>query len=336
MLAAEPLLTWTDPPRELLGFLASYLPLGALGFQFGVLWPALRSGGPGRDVLGSASHRAAVIGLVGTLCGALVVLIAILGRASMTGLGFTDTVILMRGPIVQRIWLLALTTIGFTLVLARLQAGWFLSAVGMLWIQLGGIAILFTKRWMAMANSLHVFGGSLWLGALFVMMVAGVGAAFATGGDTPDRDAAVGLLVRKFSAIALFGAGLLGVSGVITAWRHLHRWSSLWTTPYGFALDAKLLVVLSIVTLGYYHWRKAGPGLTTPEAVKSFKVTAWRELKLAGLVLLITSVLVSLPSPRFRPEGGPGGPGRPGAERPQGPQRGGPEGAPRPGGGDHD
>lgn len=332
MLAAEPLLTWTDPPRELLGFLASYLPLGALGFQFGVLWPALRSGGAGRNVLGSASHRAAVIGLVGTLCGSLVLLVAILGRAGMTGLGFTDTVILLRGPIVQRLWLLALTTAGFTLVLARLQAGWFLAAVGMLWIQLGGIAILFTKRWMGMANSLHVFGGSLWLGTLFVMMVAGVGAAFAAPADAPDRDAAVGLLVRKFSAIALFGAGLLGVSGVITAWRHLHRWSSLWTTPYGFTLDAKLLVVLCIVALGYYHWKKAGPNLNTSADVVTFKKTAWRELKLAGLVLLITSVLTSLPSPRFRPEGS----GRPGAERPQGPPRGGPEGAPRPGGGDRD
>lgn len=332
MLAAEPLLTWSDPPRELAGFLASYLPLGALGFQFGVLWPALRSGGPGRNVLGNASHRAAVIGLVGTLFGALVLLVAVMNRASMTGLGWTDTVILLRGPVVQRLWLLALTAIGFALVLGRMQAGWFLALVGMLWIQLGGIAILFTKRWMAMANSIHVFGGSLWLGTLFVMMVAGVGAAFATGGDTPDRDAAVGLLVRKFSAIALVGAGLLGVSGVITAWRHLHRWSSLWTTPYGFTLDAKLVVVLLIVSLGYYHWRKAGPNLNTPDAVRTFKVTAWRELRLAGLVLLITSVLVSLPSPRFRPEGGPG---RPGAERFQGPP-GGPGGPPKPPAGDHD
>lgn len=298
MPAPEPLLIWSDPPRELIGFLASYLPLGALGFQFGVLWPALRAGGPGRNVLGTASHRAALIGLVGTLFGALVILFAILNRAHETGAGWTDTLILLHGPTATRVWLVALTAIGFALVLSRQQWGWFFALIGMLWIQLGGIGQLFTGRWAGMVNPLHVFGGSLWLGTLFVMMVAGVGAAIATGGDSADRDAAVGLLVRKFSAIALVGAGLLGITGIITAWRHLHRWSSLWTTPYGWTLDAKLVVVFFIASLGFYHWRLAGPNLRSADDVKTFRITAWRELKLTGLVLLITSVLVSLPSPR--------------------------------------
>ncbi|MGH7532101.1 MAG: hypothetical protein ACREL4_02310, partial [Gemmatimonadales bacterium] len=58
----------------------------------------------------------------------------------------------------------------------------------------------------------------------------------------------------------------------------------------------------------YHHWQKAGPNLNSSEAVATFKTTAWRELKLAGVVLLITSVLVSLPSPRSRApnEGSPG------------------------------
>lgn len=330
MAPAEPLLVWTDPPRELIGFLASYLPLGALGFQFGVLWPALRAGGPGRNVLGTASHRAALIGLIGTLFGACAILISVLNRVHVTGAGWTDTLILLRGPVVTRVWLVALAAVGFALVLARQEWGWCLSLVGMLWIQLGGIAILFTKRWMGMANSLHVFGGSLWLGTLFVMMVAGVGVAFRA--EASERDAAVGTLVRRFSAIALTGAGLLGVTGVITAWRHLHRWSSFWTTPYGWALDAKLVVVCFILGLGFYHWKKAGPNLNSSEAVATFRKTAWRELKLAGLVLIITSVLVSLPSPRFRePNGAP-----PGAEH-AGPRPGGPggPGGPPPGG-DHD
>jgi putative copper export protein len=159
------------------------------------------------------------------------------------------------------------------------------------------------------------------------MMVAGIGIALQA--DSGERDAAVGTLVRRFSAIALVGAGLLGITGVTTAWRHLHRWSSLWTTPYGWTLDAKLAVVCFILALGYYHWRKAGPNLNSSEAVATFKTTAWRELKLAGLVLIITSVLVSLPAPRARPEGGQGGLG---TTRLQGPPPGGP-GGPPPGGG---
>ena len=39
MAPAEPLLVWTDPLREIIGFLASYLPLGAVGYYFAVLRP---------------------------------------------------------------------------------------------------------------------------------------------------------------------------------------------------------------------------------------------------------------------------------------------------------
>lgn len=327
MAPAEPLLVWTDPPREIIGFLASYLPLGAAGYYFAVLRPALRQGGPGSAALGGSAPRAARIGLVGVLCGALALLIAVIGRADRTGLGFSDTVILMRGPVLQRILLVAAVGLGFVLALLRRSWGWVIAALSALWIQLNGLPQVFSGRWFGIINPLHVLGGSLWLGTLFVMMVAGIGIALQA--DSGERDAAVGTLVRRFSAIALVGAGLLGITGVTTAWRHLHRWSSLWTTPYGWTLDAKLAVVCFILALGYYHWRKAGPNLNSSEAVATFKTTAWRELKLAGLVLIITSVLVSLPAPRARPEGGQGGLG---TTRLQGPPPGGP-GGPPPGGG---
>lgn len=331
MAPAEPLLTWSDPPRELLGFLASYLPLGAAGFYFAVLRPAVASGGPGAETLADSGPRAARIGLIGALCGALALLVAALLRAHENGLGFVDTLILQRGPIGQRLLLLALVGAGFTLATARISWGWFLAGAAALVIQLGNLPEVFSGRWFGIVNPVHVLGGSLWLGTLFVMMVAGVGIAFASNAAQGEKDAAVATLVRRFSAIALIGAGLLGVTGVITAWRHLHRWSSLWTTPYGWTLDAKLVVVFLVAGLGFYHWRAAGPNLNSSEAVTTFRKTAWRELKLAGLVLLITSVLTSLPSPRSRPEG------RPGATRMEGPPPGGPGGPQRPPqGGDHD
>ncbi|MFI5235445.1 MAG: copper resistance D family protein [Gemmatimonadales bacterium] len=298
MAPAEPLLIWTDPPRELVGFLASYLPLGAIGFQFAVLVPAVGRGGPGATVLHDASHRAARIGVIGALCAALALLISVLNRAGHTGLGFEDTVLLLRGQVIQRLGLVALMALGFSLALARVRGGWVLAAIGTLWIQLGNLPGVFSGRWPGIINPLHVLGGSLWIGTLFVLMVAGVGAInAATAGEAHERNAAIGLLVRKFSAIALIGAGLLGATGIVTAWRHLHRWSSLWTTPYGWTLDAKLLVVLCIIKLGHHHWKRVGPTLGTPESITAFRRTAWIELRLAGLVLLITSVLVSLPTP---------------------------------------
>ncbi|MGH7591204.1 MAG: copper resistance D family protein [Gemmatimonadales bacterium] len=326
MAPAEPLLVWTDPPREILGFLASYLSLGAVGFYWGVLRPALRSGGAGTAALADSGPRAARIGLIGALCGTLALLVAALLRSHQTGLSFADTMILQRGPIAQRVILISLVVAGFALAAGRNTFGWCLAAVAALVIQLNNLPSVFTGRWFGIVNPVHVLGGSLWLGTLFVMMVAGVGIASSALVAPADRDAAVAMLVRKFSAIALTGAGLLGVSGVTTAWQHLHRWSSLWTTPYGWTLDAKLAVVCFILGLGYYHWRKAGPNLNSSEAVATFKITAWRELKLAGLVLLITSVLVSLPSPRSRApnaktgteHAGPGGPGGPGGPPPGG------------------
>src|SRR5437016_358900 len=62
--------------------------------------------------------------------------------------------------------------------------------------------------------------------------------------------AAVAVMVRHFSRLALWSSGLLVLTGVITAWRHLKYLAALWTTPYGWTLDAKLLVVLAVAALG--------------------------------------------------------------------------------------
>lgn len=57
------------------------------------------------------------------------------------------------------------------------------------------------------------------------------------------------------------------------------------------------MVVAGVIALGAYNWRKQRPKLGTEAGAIALRGTATRELLLAGLVLLITSVLVSLPSP---------------------------------------
>ncbi|HEX2780397.1 MAG TPA: CopD family protein, partial [Gemmatimonadaceae bacterium] len=122
-------------------------------------------------------------------------------------------------------------------------------------------------------------------------------------------------MVNGFSPLALVMGGLVVLFGVITAWRHLEPISALWTTPYGWALIAKLVVVAVVFALGAWNWRRQRPALGSDEAARAMRRSATRELAAAGLVLLITAVLVSLPSPR-RPGAGPGGPGGPGAPPP--------------------
>jgi hypothetical protein len=97
---------------------------------------------------------------------------------------------------------------------------------------------------------------------------------------------------------AVGAAALLGVTGVVTAWRHLKHASALWTTAYGYAFDAKMLCVLIVAGLGAWNWRRMRPRLTSDGAVAALQLSAARELVFAGVVLVITAMLVSLPAPR--------------------------------------
>lgn len=109
-------------------------------------------------------------------------------------------------------------------------------------------------------------------------------------------------MVSRFSPLALAAAGLLGATGVTAAWRHLGQLDSLWTTPYGFALDAKLCVVAIVVALGAWNWRRMKPNLGDEEGAVAITKSASAELGFAAVVLAITALLVNLQSP------GPPGP----------------------------
>jgi putative copper export protein len=103
--------------------------------------------------------------------------------------------------------------------------------------------------------------------------------------------------VNGFSPLAL-GCGLVVVLfGAITAWRHLGRLDALWTTPYGWALIAKLCTVAVVFALGAWNWRRQRPLLGSEAAAHAIRRSATAELVVAGLVLVITAVLVSLPAP---------------------------------------
>ena len=108
----------------------------------------------------------------------------------------------------------------------------------------------------------------------------------------------VALLVSRFSPLALGAAALLGTTGVITAVRHLKYWSALWTTPYGYVFDVKFALVLCVIALGAWNWRRMTPRLGDEAAAHDLRRSARAELTFAGLVLLVTGILVSIPSPR--------------------------------------
>jgi copper transport protein len=105
-------------------------------------------------------------------------------------------------------------------------------------------------------------------------------------------------LVNAFSPLALIASATVALTGLTTAWLHLKRISALYTTSYGKALIVKLVLVLVVVALGAWNWRRVRPSLGKDGTEETIRRSATTELAFAALVLIATSVLVSLPSPR--------------------------------------
>jgi putative copper export protein len=134
----------------------------------------------------------------------------------------------------------------------------------------------------------HVVGGGLWLGTLsllFVFMFVG----------RKDHAPQHALWIQSFSPLALSGAALLMISGVVTTVRYVDFPTALWTTPYGGVLTAKIILVGLVVACGVYNWRRVRPQLTDPDSEADLRRWVTRELGFALLVLAVTAALVALP-----------------------------------------
>jgi putative copper export protein len=162
--------------------------------------------------------------------------------------------------------------------------------------QLSNIVAL---QWTALVNPVHVLAASLWIGTLFALVTIAVPRVMSGAQSGEDKALTIADLVYAFSPLALIASSVLVASGVVTAWRHLKFVAALWTTSYGIALVVKLCIVAVVFGLGAWNWRRVKPTLGTPAASDRLKRSARLELTFAGLVLLATSVLVSLPSPRL-------------------------------------
>ncbi len=286
----------SEAARQFVQFLAWFGIFGPLGFRYVVLRGA---GGsplePERelaavdDAYASALRRAAVIGFGG----------ALLLVADLLPLTSRNTV--------------SVTCAGILVLaygLARYR--------GFAWpiALLAGLVLVFQSivrlRWTTLVNPIHMTAAALWIGTLFVVVSAGLPAVLRAPLGT-RRGPLVADLIARFSPLALFGAGFLVLTGLITAWRHLGVLNALWSTSYGITLLIKLAFVAAVVALGAWNWRRMSPRLGTEETAHDIRRSATAEVGVTVLVLVITAVLVSLPSPSERrprpgPPSGPGGP----------------------------
>ena len=306
-MQAEPLIEWSEPVMELIGFLAIFLTAGAIGFRYSSLRGKVGRGAATTDaaVYETAARRAAMLGLLGSLIAMTRMIQALPNLAQRA---HTTTGVLLSSNLNAQMMLGfgVLAIIGFLLATGRLSIGWPIAAFGVVAGTLRGV---FSGRWTQLVNPMHELAAGLWIGTLFVMVI--VGLALVLRQETPaDRRGPIAAgMVNDFSPLALVCGGLVVVFGLITAWRHLDPLSSLWTTPYGWALIAKLVVVAVVFALGAWNWKRGRPTLGSEAGAHGLKRSATRELVAAGVVLVITAILVSLPSPRRPGAGGPpGGP----------------------------
>jgi putative copper export protein len=299
-VASKSLFEWSDLAFAYVGFVASFGMLGAVGFRYGVL-PGRGQRGPLEGDVGAApayrraADGAAGIGLVGAVFGVVSFVEALRETADEKTWTLAEAFGRGGAETAAQALLLAVLLVSFFQARRSSAAAWHVAAVSALALALHRVL---GARLSRLVNPLHVLGASLWIGTLFVLVVTGMRELARPSVPAETREPAVAELVKRFSTLALASAALLGITGLTTAWTHLEPFSALWTTPYGYALLAKLLFVTIVVLLGAWNWRRVGPSLGREGGAYAIRRSASTELAFAGVVLAITGLLVSLPSPK--------------------------------------
>lgn len=288
-------------------FAAMLSVIGAVAFRFLVLAPTRARNPALAEALREASLGAAALGR-----GAAVFLILAAGvrlLLQMEALGGGDLQLardLLLATSWGSAWFLqvggaAVAAIGCHAALRGRTAGWTVAAGAAVAIALSAslashAAAADLAALAITADALHVLAVAGWLGALLVLVVVGIPAVLREDPRT-GRFSAVAALIGVFSPRALAMAGIVVATGTVGALLHLGSVGALWQTGYGRALLLKILLFLLVVAVGAYNWRRMKPRLDRGDSPEGMRRTATVELLLAALVLLVTAVLVALPTP---------------------------------------
>jgi copper transport protein len=283
----------TEAFFQLVQFVGYFLAIGAVGFRFGIVRQIRGMSEEAKSIL--RADNAALLGVLG-----LVVLgFAFLGAPYIDSVmhhkTFAESLPKNRLQLEFKMTMLALALVGFLFVRAASSVGWALAGIGILFAALQPV---YTGKFSSKVNAVHISAASTWLGTLLVLMLIGIRGVTRSSTSGTQRAELVADLVNSFSPLALVASAIVAITGATTAWLHLKRISSLWTTSYGMALDVKLILVLIVVMLGAWNWRRVRPSLGAEGSEQTIRRSARMELTFAALVLIVTSVLVSLPSPR--------------------------------------
>ncbi len=176
---------------------------------------------------------------------------------------------------------------------------WALAAAALLvGLPLGGHASELDSIPAMVADALHGLGAGGWIGTLAALTWCGMREA-ATRRDV--RDAAILMMVRAFSPVALGFAAMAALTGTVNALGFLGAGEGSLDAPYAVVLWAKLGALVLTAGIGAYNWRVVTPRLGTERGSEAIAHSARAELVVALVVLALTAVLVGLPAPALAP-----------------------------------
>jgi putative copper export protein len=144
-------------------------------------------------------------------------------------------------------------------------------------------------------DAIHVLAVGGWLGALAVLVLAVIPAAFDLLGSA--RYDTIRRVFVAFTPVALASAALLVLSGAGGALLQLGGIEPLLTSTYGRLLLVKVGIVLFVAVLGLLNWRRFVPGVASSQGLARYRKSAGAELVLGVLALLVTAVLAATTPP---------------------------------------
>lgn len=283
----------SDAFFQFIQFIGYFLAIGAIGFRFGIVRRTRGISEEAKRIL--SADNAALLGIIGVV----LLFASFLGRPFIGSIiehkTFAEMLPKNIAPFQLRMVMLLLALIGFAIVRASPGLGWALATIGILVVVLQPV---YTGKLAGKVNAVHILAASTWLGTLLVLTLVGIRGVIRKGPPGSSRAELVCDLVNSFSPLALTAASIVVLTGLTTAWLHLKRLSALWTTSYGIALVVKLILVLIVVMLGAWNWRRVRPSLGESGSEETIRRSATMELTVGALVLIVTAVLVTLPSPK--------------------------------------
>jgi putative copper export protein/methionine-rich copper-binding protein CopC len=297
--------SWQYAVIRLLSFTAIVAVIGAVIFSL-IVVPGTRHRVPdlGADFTDTAHHLAARTGLVAT--GALAVLLVarLIAQSYAVRGAFPDAgfvVEVARTPWGAGFLLAVASVIALAIALARpRRAAWRVASMAIIGLALStalsGHAAASGDWTVAaiFADTLHVIAAGGWVGALLLVLVAGVPATAPL--ESSGRGVAVRAMIDTFSPMALTFASLLAATGIAAAVLRLGAWSQLTGSQYGRVLLFKLGGVVLVLLAGAYNWLKLRPTLDG-DRVRTLRRTATVELAFGFIVLIMTAWLVATPPP---------------------------------------